>query len=85
MDGEGTSASMTAAYATNVRELSRKRTVNDPGDSVVAMSPPASAPRPIPRFMTTRCIAKAAGRCSVGVKPAINVDCEGQKAPTRSP
>ena len=76
---------MTTAYTTNVSELSRKRTVNEPGDSVVAMRPPASAPRPMPRFITTRCIAKADGRCSAGVRPAISVDCDGQKPPTPTP
>ncbi len=65
-DGEGTSANITPAYTTKVSEFRRKRTVNEPGDSVVAMRPPASAPRPMPRFITTRCMANAAGRCSGG-------------------
>ena len=38
--GAGTNASITAAYTTKVSELSRKRTVKEPGDSVLAMSPP---------------------------------------------
>ena len=59
--------------------------MNEPGDSVVAMSPPASAPRPMPRFITTRCMAKAAGRCSGGVRPAMSVDWEGQNPPTPTP
>ena len=59
--------------------------MNEPGDSVVAMRPPASAPSPIPRFITTRCIAKAAGRSEGAVRPAISVDCDGQKPPTPTP
>ena len=59
--------------------------MNVPGESVVAISPPASAPRPMPRFITTRCIANAAGRCSGGVRPAISVDCAGQKKPMPIP
>ena len=83
--GDGTSASITAAYTTNVSEFSRKSTVNEPGESVVAMSPPARAPRPIPRFITIRCIANAAGRSWGVVRPAISVDCDGQKPPTPTP
>jgi hypothetical protein len=59
--------------------------VNEPGESVVAITPPASAPRPIPRFITTRCIANAAGRCSLGVSAAISVDCAGQNPPMPTP
>ena len=59
--------------------------MNEPGDSVVAMSPPVSAPSPSPRFITTRCIPNAAGRCSGEVRPAMSVDWEGQKPPTPTP
>ena len=59
--------------------------MKDPGESLLAMSPPVSAPSPIPRFITTRCVAKAGGRCSGGVRPAMRVDCDGQKPPTPIP
>ena len=59
--------------------------MNDPGREVVAIRPPASPPSPMPRFITTRCIAKATGRFSGGVSPAISVDCAGQKAPLPMP
>jgi hypothetical protein len=38
-----------------------------------------SAPTPIPKFATTRCMAKAGVRRSSGVKAAISVDWDGQK------
>ena len=59
--------------------------MNVSGGSVVAMNPPVSAPSPMPRFITTRCIANADGRWSRGVSPVISVDCDGQKPPTPIP
>ena len=59
--------------------------MNVSGELVDAIKPPTSAPRPMPRFMTTRCMAKAAGRCSGAVWPVMSVDCEGQKPPTPIP
>ena len=45
------------------------------------MKPPATPPRPMPRFITTRCIANVAERCARVVSPASSVDCAGQKSP----
>src|SRR3712207_7484650 len=49
------------------------------------MSPPARPPRPIPRFIITRCIANAWCRCGVGVSPAMSDDWLGQKPPFPAP
>ena len=51
----------------------------------LAMSPPMSAPRPMPRFIITRCIANVAWRRSGGESEASSVDCAGQKKPVPIP
>jgi len=40
---------------------------------------------PMPRFITTRCMANADGRWSGRVRPVMSVDCDGQKPPTPIP
>ncbi|HUI36034.1 MAG TPA: hypothetical protein VLZ04_00960 [Gaiellaceae bacterium] len=50
-----------------------------PGSEVVAIRPPTTPPIPIPRFMLTRCSAKAACRSSAGVRRESSVDWPGQK------
>ena len=50
-----------------------------------AMKPPATPPRPMPRFITTRCIANVAERCARVVSPVRSVDCAGQKRPLPIP
>ena len=56
-----------------------------PGRSASAISPPTSAPTPIPRFIITRCIANVAWRRSGGESAASSVDCAGQKKPLPTP
>jgi hypothetical protein len=50
-----------------------------------AMKPPTTPPRPIPRFITTRCMANVAERCARVVRPASRVDWAGQKNPLPMP
>ena len=65
---------------------SRRNSVwNVPGLSALAIRPPASPPSPIPRFIITRCVAKAVCRLSGGVRPAIRLDWLGQKPPLPIP
>jgi hypothetical protein len=63
----------------------RKSTVKLVGFAVVAMSPPATPPRPMPRFRVTRWRAKAPCRRFCGVSPAINADWLGQKPALPTP
>ena len=49
------------------------------GLDVVAIRPPTTPPRPMPRFRVTRWSAKAACRLAGGVRPARRADWLGQK------
>ena len=51
--------------------------MNERGCAVDAIRPPTSAPSPMPRFITTRCIPNVMWRSPGGVRPTSSVDCAG--------
>jgi hypothetical protein len=62
-----------------------KSVVYVPGWSVVAIRPPVTPPRPIPRLVVTRCMAYAEWREARSARPAMRLEWLGQNAPVLMP
>jgi hypothetical protein len=78
ISGSGTKKSIPTKRK-NVSALTVKSTVKLDESAVVAIRPPRSPPRPIPRLRVTRCRAKAPWRRACEVRPARSADWLGQK------